>query len=108
VSGEFAGALRERVTIEQRSGTRDALAGATGTYVYSGAAWAAVEPIAAGPDTAAQSRSALPRWRVTLRKREGVNLATRLVWRGRFLAVRGVESDPRQPAQMLLSCEEVR
>ncbi len=105
---EFAGTLRERVTIERRLGNRDALAGATGAYAYEGVAWAAVSPLVSADLTVADSLSAMPRWQVTMRKREGIDLRTRLVWRGRFLGVRGVVSDPRDPARMVLTCEEKR
>jgi head-tail adaptor len=105
---ELSGALRERVTIERRLGNRDALGGASGRYAYDGAAWVAVSPLIPADLTAADSLSALPRWQVTMRKREGIDLKTRLVWRGRFLGVRGVLSDPRDPARMVLTCEEKR
>jgi head-tail adaptor len=105
---EFAGTLRERVTIERRLGNRDALGGASGAYAYDGAAWVAVSPLIPADLAAAGSLSAMPRWQVTMRKREGIDLKTRLVWRGRFLGVRGVVSDPRNPAQMVLTCEEKR
>lgn len=105
---EFAGTLKERVTIEQRLGSRDALGGAAGAYAYDGQAWAAVTPLLPADLAAADSLSALPRWQVTMRKREGIELRTRLVWRGRFLGVRGVVSDPRDPARMVLTCEEKR
>lgn len=105
---EFSGALRERVTIERRLGNRDALGGATGRYAYDGAAWAAVTPLIPADLTVADSLSALPRWQVTIRKREGIDLRTRFVWRGRFLGVRGCITDPRDPARMVLTCEEKR
>jgi head-tail adaptor len=105
---EFSGALRERVTIERRAEARDALGGATGGYLYDGAAWVAVAPIVPQSLIAADAVSALPRWRVTMRKREGIGPWTRLVWRGRFLAVRACESDPRDPARMTLTCDEQR
>ena len=105
---EFSGTLRERVTLERRLGNRDALGGAVGAYAYDGAAWAAVSPLFPGDLTVADSLSALPRWQVTMRKREGVDLKTRLVWRGRFLGVRSVVSDPRDPARMVLTCQEKR
>jgi head-tail adaptor len=105
---ELSGALRERVTIERRLGNRDALGGAIGAYAYDGAAWVAVSPLIPADLTVADSLSALPRWQVTMRKREGIDLKTRLVWRGRFLGVRGVISDPRDPARMVLTCEEKR
>lgn len=108
MSGGFAGTLRERVTIERRLGNRDAPGGATGRYAYGGAAWAAVSPLIPADLSAADSLSAMPRWHVIMRKREGIDLRTRLVWRGRFLGVRAVVSDPRDPARMVLTCEEAR
>jgi head-tail adaptor len=108
MTGEFAGALRERVTIERRSDARDALARGTGRWLYDGAAWVAVTPLVPADLTVANALSALPRWQVVMRKREGIGVWTRLVWRGRFLAVRGVLSDPRDPARMVMTCEEWR
>ena len=105
---EFSGSLRERVTLERRLGNRDALGGVVGAYAYDGAAWAAVSPLIPADLTQADSLSALPRWQVTMRKREGIDLKTRLVWRGRFLGVRSVVSDPCDPAQMVLTCQEKR
>ncbi|MFN3620884.1 phage head closure protein [Sphingorhabdus sp.] len=108
MSGEFAGALRERVVIETRMGTRDSRAGAVGSYRYDGQVWAAVSPLMPSDLTRADALSAMPRWRVTIRKREGLGLGTRLTWRGKYLAVRAALSDPQTPAQMQLTCEEVR
>ena len=108
VMTELSGALRERVTIERRLGNRDALGGAIGAYSYEGAAWAAFSPLIPADLTAADALSALPRWQVTMRKREGIDLRTRLIWRGRYLGVRGCISDPRDPARMVLTCEEKR
>jgi head-tail adaptor len=108
MSGEFAGTLRERVVIETRLSTRDSRAGAVGNYRYDGQAWAAVSPLMPADLARADALSALPRWRVTLRKREGLGLSTRLTWRGKYLAVRGAHSDPQTPAQIQLTCEEVR
>ena len=108
MSAEFSGSLRERISIERRESARDLKAGATGRYLYDGAAWASVVPLVPASLTAADSVSALPRWRVTMRKREGISPATRLVWRGRFLVVRGVDCDPRTPGFMTLTTDEVR
>lgn len=105
---EFAGALRERVTIERRSENRDALARGTGKWHYDGAAWVGVTPLVPAGLSVADAISSLPRWQVIMRKREGVGVWTRLVWRGKFLEVRGVISDPREPSRMVLTCEELR
>jgi head-tail adaptor len=108
MSGEFAGSLRERVVIETRFDGRDAAAGATGKYAYDGEAWASVTPLMPATLAEAQSLSALPRWQVTIRKREGIGMQTRLTWRRKYLVVRGVVSDPREPAYLQLTCQEVR
>lgn len=105
---EFTGNLRERVVLETRLDVRDPTGGSTGRYSYDGAVWAALTPLVSAELTRADAVSALPRWQVTMRKREGVGMNTRITWRGRFLAIRSVVSDPRQPAQMLLTCEECR
>jgi head-tail adaptor len=108
MSGELSGALRERVTIERRSDARDAAGGRTGRWLYEGAAWVGVSPLVPADLTAADSLSFVPRWQIVMRKREGIDAATRLVWRGLFLKVRGVVSDPRDPARMILTTEEAR
>ena len=108
MSGEFAGTLRERVVIETRVHGRDRWAGAVAGYAYDGQVWASVSPLMPADLTRADALSALPRWRVIMRKREGLGLDTRLTWRGKYLAVRAALSDPQTPAQMQLTCEEVR
>lgn len=108
MSAELAGTLRERVAIETRVGTRDGLAGATGKYAYAGEAWASLMPAAPGAVDSGDALSSLPRWKVTMRKREGVGLQTRLIWRRKYLGVRAVKTDPREPALMVLTCEELR
>ena len=105
---EFAGALRERISIERRLDDRDMAARAIGRWAYDGAAWAAVTPLIPADLVAADTLSALPRWSVTMRKREGIGPWTRLVWRGRYLLVRSVISDPRRPERMILNTEEAR
>ena len=104
----FAGTLRERVVIETRGPGRDGLAGATGKYHYAGEAWAAMMPLVPADLTQGAAISTMPRWQVIMRKREGIVPRVRLTWRGKYLAVRSVVSDPREPAQMVLTCEEIR
>ncbi len=108
MSGEFAGSLRERIQIEQRIAGRDSTGGRHRDWAYDGAAWAAVTPVIPADLAAADSHSAMPRWQVVMRKREGIGPGTRFVWRGRFLHVRSGISDPREPSRMVLTTEELR
>ena len=105
---EFAGSLREQVILETRLESRDGRGGSTGHYRYDGLVWAALMPLVPADLSRADALSSLPRWQVTMRKREDVGMHTRLTWRGRHLAIRSLVSDPRQPAQILLTCEELR
>lgn len=107
MTGELAGALRERVILEKRLGGRDMLGGGNGRYAHLGEAWAAISPLAPGDFTAGESIRASQRWRVILRARSGIDADVRLIWRGWTLAVRGVICDPRDAAQMILTCEEM-
>lgn len=108
MTGEFAGTLKDRLTIEQPVTTRDALGARAGGWRYDGAAWAKVSPLAPMGGSAGDAVTALPRWQVVMRKRLGILPGSRLVWRGRFLIVRSGLSDPADPARMILTCEETR
>jgi head-tail adaptor len=108
MTSELAGALRERVAIERRLPDRDRWAGARGGWAYDGAAWVSVTPVVAGDEGSADPRAARARWRVVMRKREGIGGTSRFVWRGRFLSVRSILSDPRDPSHMIVTCEEAR
>jgi head-tail adaptor len=108
MTDEFAGALRERVMIEQRLGTRDLIAGATGEYGFDGAAWVAVVPLNEAALVVGESLAAMPRYEVTMRKREGISQRTRLWWQNAYLIVQRVACDPRTPGRMILTCEAVR
>lgn len=105
---EFAGSLRERVLLETRLESRDGRGAAKARYVYEGVAWAALFPLVPSDLVRGDAISAMPRWQVTMRKREAVGMHTRLTWRGRYLAIRSIVTDPREPAQMVLTCEEQR
>lgn len=108
MSAELAGALRERVELQRRSGERDAIGGAAGDWQTFGSAWAAIEYERAGPAARADAADDCPLWRVTLRARDDVAAGDRLLWGGRTLSVRSVERDPRRPDRVLLRAEEAR
>jgi head-tail adaptor len=108
MSGELAGRLTERVTIERRGGERDALGGASGAWTALGTRWAGLAPQPGGPLVVGEALDAAPRWRVILRAGSGVAVGDRLVWRSRRLAVRGVTDDPARPDRTTIEAEEER
>jgi len=91
---EFAGGLRERVTLEHWHAADGDLPGA---WVAGGTAWAALVPV----DLAlladiGERRIGRPRYRVILRTPSDATVSSRFGWRGRTLVVVRAEPDPRQ------------
>lgn len=105
---EFAGTLRERIRIERPVNRR----------TESGLQEAGWEPVASclaaivlegvGPETEGQALSAMPRLRVTVRRRNGIAIDQRIRWGDRILMIRQLLDDPRKPDRLALRCEEVR
>jgi head-tail adaptor len=108
MSAEFAGALNQRVVIEQKAKGRSSSGSAVRKWDYGGAAWASITPLIPAGLVVGDTLSSALRWQVRLRKREDLSLTTRLVWNGRFLMVRSIVSDPAEPARFVLTCEEAR
>jgi head-tail adaptor len=52
--------------------------------------------------------SAMPKHRVTIRRRQGVVIDQRIRWGQRTLMIRQLLDDPRYPDRLVLRCEETR
>lgn len=103
---ETAGLLVERVTIERRDGARDALGGSADAWTAEAEVWAGVAPDRTNAEERGGTLRAERRWAVTVRRRTGLGLDCRLLWRGRVLCVRMVDDDPRVKDVVTLRCEE--
>lgn len=101
---ELAGTLVERVAIERFVEARDDSGSAVGEWRGAGSAWASIVPDGGG-GSQGEARRSRRRWRVTLRGGGAVGLTSRLVWRGEWLSVLAVESDPRRADRVVLRCE---
>ena len=69
---EFAGSLRERIVIERPSEARSAMGLQVAGWDDVARCLAAVEPDGAGNEREAMALSAMPRFKVSIRLREGV------------------------------------
>ncbi|HKP35123.1 MAG TPA: head-tail adaptor protein [Sphingomicrobium sp.] len=105
---EFAGTLRERVIIERPISSRNAMGLQEPGWEEVSRCLAAVVLETVGPESEAQALSAMPRYRVTIRKRDGVGLDQRIRWKSRSLMVRQLLDDPRAKDRIVMRCEEVR
>ena len=105
---EFAGTLRERIIIERPSEARTAMGLQVAGWEEVARCLAAVEPDGAGIEREAMAFSAMPRFKVSIRLREGVAIDQRIRWGTRLLMIRQMISDPRLGDRIVMRCEEVR
>jgi head-tail adaptor len=108
MSGEFAGTLRERIVIERAISLRNAMGLQEPGWEQVCRCLASVTLESVGPESEAQSLSAMPRYRVTMRRRDGVSIDQRVIWNSRKLMVRQLLDDPRDKDRLTMRCEEVR
>lgn len=105
---EFAGTLRERIVIERPVEERSAMGLSTGGWEQVASCRASIVPEGAGPEAEAMALSAMPRLRVTIRRRDDVAVGQRILWGSRVLMVRQAIDDPRLADRLVLRCEEAR
>jgi head-tail adaptor len=105
---EFAGTLKERIIIERHAGLRTASGLQTAGWEPIARCLAAIAAEGAGAEAEAQALSAMPRYRVTIRRRDGIAVGQRLIWGARAMLVKQRIDDPKLPDRILLRCEEMR
>ena len=105
---EFAGTLRERIVIEAPVGSRTAMGVQQSDWQQVCNCLASVALEGAGPESEGQALSAMPKYRVTIRKRDGIAIDHRIGWRGRVMMVRQILDDPRVRDRIVMRCEEAR
>lgn len=108
MTAEFAGTLNELIVIERPVSQRTAAGLRVVEWARLAECRAAIQPEGAGAESEAMAYSAMPRFRVTMRRRDGVTIDHRVLWRSKVLAVRQVIDDPRLPDRLVLRCEETR
>jgi SPP1 family predicted phage head-tail adaptor len=105
---EFAGTLRERLVIERPASLRNAMGLQEPGWEEVCRCLAAVVLETVGPESEAQALSSMPKYRVTIRWREGIAIDQRVRWKQRSLMVRQLLDDPRTKDRIVMRCEEVR
>lgn len=97
------GRLRHFLTIEAPEETGDGAGGVTVAWAPVGAAWAKLSPLTAGEGLARDREMMVRRWRITLRYRDDVTPACRLLCEGRRFAIESVVD--RDGRKRFLSCD---
>ena len=105
---EFAGTLRERVLIERPISVRNAMGLQEPGWEEVCRCLASIALESVGAESEGQALSSMPRYRVTIRRRDGIALDQRVSWGLRKLMVRQLLDDPKTRDRIALRCEEVR
>ena len=105
---EFAGTLSERIIVERPVGARTPMGVQQTEWEPLFTCLAAIVLEGAGAESEAMALSAMPRFRVTIRSRDGVAIDQRINWRGKLMMVRQMLDDPRTCDRIFMRCEEVR
>ena len=108
MSGEFAGTLKQRIMIERPTLLRTASGLQEAGWEPVATCLAAIVAEGVGAEAEGQALSANPRFRVTIRARDGIAVGQRVLWNARVMLVRQRIDDPALPDRILLRCEEMR
>tara|TARA_R110000868_G_scaffold12110_7_gene58721 strand:- start:14429 stop:14752 length:324 start_codon:yes stop_codon:yes gene_type:complete len=100
-----AGQLRERVTIERPMRVSDGTGGESVSWAELGEVWAQVVSLTGSEVTQAERDEARGRFTVTIRHREDVSAAMRLVWRGKVLNIRSLRDPDGRRRWLAVSAE---
>jgi head-tail adaptor len=105
---EFAGTLRERIIIESKVTNRTPAGVQQEGWATVASCFAAVALDGVGAESEGMALSAMPRFRITIRKRDGIAIDQRIRWGARTLMVRQLVDDPAAKDRLTMRCDEVR
>jgi head-tail adaptor len=105
---EFAGTLRERIIIESKVTNRTPAGVQQEGWATVASCFAAVALDGVSPQSEGMALSAMPKVRVTIRKRDGIAIDQRIRWGERTFMVRQLLDDPMAKDRLTMRCDEVR
>ncbi|WP_426267869.1 phage head completion protein [Sphingomonas sp. LHG3443-2] len=105
---EFAGSLTQRIELWERSQARLMTGASSEEMNLVLSCRASIVAEGSGAPDEAMSVSAMPRYRITVRKLADFTIDQQVRWRGRRLMVRQIVDDPMLPDRLVLRCEEQR
>ncbi|MBX3446592.1 MAG: phage head closure protein [Parvibaculaceae bacterium] len=100
------GDMRERVTLQSPLLTADGAGGATIAWDDEAMIWAKVEELGGDERVSGERLAARARLRLTIRYREGLNAAMRVIWKTRPLDIRAIRDRDGRKHLLILDCEE--
>ena len=101
------GEMRERVTLQSPLLVADGAGGADVSWDDEATVWAKVETLSGEERVTGERLAPRARFRLTIRYREGLNAAMRVVWKTRALDIRAIRDPDGRKHLLILDCEEV-
>lgn len=105
---EFAGTLRQRILVERPTTTRTPTGLQASGWERVASCLAAIQLEGVGAESEGMAFSAMPKLRVTIRRRNGIAIDQRIRWGSRTMMIRQLLDDPLRPELLAMRCEEVR
>lgn len=102
-----AGDLRERVTLQSVSTSRNAIGGLVEEWDDVDTIWARIEPMGAGEQWRRLQMNAQANWKITTRYRTDVTPQMRFEWQGKTFLIRGITSADERKRFLTFACEEL-
>lgn len=104
-----AGELRQRLTIEEQTITRDEFGAERALWTEVAEVWGAVDDSGGSEQfvSQAEQRQAERLTKIKIRWLDGVSVKMRVAHGGRFYEIERIERDPTMRREMLLYCREV-
>jgi SPP1 family predicted phage head-tail adaptor len=99
-----AGYLDQRITLQARSASRDAMGGEVVTWADVATVWAAAEPLRGREYFAAQQVQAETQIRFRIRYRAGIVLTMRVLWRAQPYDIQAVIDPYGRKTSLELMC----
>lgn len=103
-----AGDLNERITIQRKLVTRDAIGGQIETWQVRMEVWAMAAPMSAGEQYRRQQIQAKADWKIIIRWNGDVLPSDRIAFRRKTLEIKGILNPDMRRRFLELSCEELQ
>ena len=102
-----AGELRERITIQQNTLTRDTFGAEVPHWADLATVWAKVVATSGSEQISQAIGVATTIYSITIREREDVDTSMRVLWEGATLEIKAILGSDERGAAMLLDCREI-
>ncbi len=102
-----AGKLRHRVTIQQKSVTRNTFGEEVVTWQDVATVWAAIEPLRGREFFESQQINAEVTTQITIRYRDGIAPEMRIIYNSKIYDIQAAINTEERDKELILLCKEV-